>query len=340
MNPILIVGSGKAALLHLRAYLRLWPPAGRPRLYVVPGAAIDPGIAELSRADPRAVEFLDRDAAQTLARARTVVDICTPTITHRRVAEQMAGVGFARFLVEKPLATSACDVAWMDSLRVRLAVMQNYLFSRATQAALCHIRGAGLSPRWMVSLFSKDRVPDSLQGRGFEGGQAPHALTVELPHQLYLARRFLGPGEVRFATAWDMDAGGMMFPDHGSGVVALVHPGQRAPVSLHFSHLAATAPIRLVAIACDGGEAVLIRYPTSGESLTSTVETFGADGRRRVEVLANDDMLKAALAHYYAYLTSDSTRDSGTRSVAVRDARLLAAALARSGRRAGPRPRG
>ena len=309
--PIIIVGSGKATLLHLNAYMRIWDVQEPPRIFIVAGDFVEPEIKNIAKKNPSYVQFKDMQQVIELRKSETVIDICTPTATHGKIIDKMADAGFTRFIVEKPLVTTAGDLERISSRNIHVAIMHNYLFSKATERALGLIQANEFVPKSMASCFCKDRVRESVMKRGFNGDEPPHVFTIEIPHQLYLATEFLGLAKVEAAYAEDMRIDNSVFPSHGAGVIYLEHPASvldelQNPFSVHYSCLSSDKPIKCVVISGSSGQTLTINYPVSKSALTSTVEIQDGMGNHCIEVFENDDMMKRALEHYYTSLTSDA----------------------------------
>ncbi len=312
--PISIIGSGRAAVLHLEAYLRLWEGEALPQIQIALGQVVHPRIHALAKAYPERVYLTTPQEMMKRKQADSVVDICTPTATHRIVLEKLFKHGFSRFLVEKPLVTTKEDLERIRSLPVRLALMQNYLFSRATMRVLNLVQSGEILPTSMVSVFDKDRTRDSIAMRGFYNGEPPHVFTIELPHQLYLAAAFLGPARVVSACSSDMVVEGRSLPHHGAGMIQLEHEAAgvrnvQHPCSLHSSCLTSGNPVRRVLLTSDGGETLSVDFPTNRNDLTSRIEMKDQTGVVHSELFQDDDMIKMALHHHYTAL-SQGTADS------------------------------
>ena len=304
---VVIVGSGRAALLHLNAYLML---ENQPStIYVVAGSFVEPGILAVADAHPSVVGLVDKYLIAQVAPDKAVVDICTPAATHGEVLRAMVEAGFSRFLVEKPAATTHEELEWISSSDLRLEVMENYLFSEATQRVLDLINRQEFTPRTLVSFFSKDRVKDSTNLRGFSAGHPPHVFTVELPHQLYLAQAFAGPARIESTFTQDMDVLGDIFPNHGTGVITLSHSSSlsESRKSFHYSCLSSQETVRCFLLQGTDDTTITIHYPTSAptsSTIASLVSITDKNGHH-TEVFPNDNMMKRAIGHYYKVLSSD-----------------------------------
>ena len=333
--PIAIIGSGRAAVLHLEAYLRLWEREALPQIRIVLGQAIHPRIRVLAKAYPESVYFTTTQEMMKSKQPDSVVDICTPTATHRIVLEELYRHGFSRFLVEKPLVTTKEDLERICSLPIRLALMQNYLFSRATLRVLDLIQSGEILPTSMVSVFDKDRTKDSLAMRGFYNGEPPHVFTIELPHQLYLATAFLGPAHVVSACSGDMVLEGRSLPHHGAGMIQLEHGDAgigciQNPSSLHSSCLTSENPVRRVLLTSDDGKTLTVDFPTNQNDLTSRIERKDQTGSVHSELFQDDDMIKMALQHHYTALSQGTADPPPDPPDINRSTELIIEALQRS----------
>ena len=333
--PIIIVGSGKATLLHLNAYMKIWHDQEPPKIFIIAGDVIDIEIKDILKKYPLFVQLKNLQQMVELRQPDSIIDICTPTATHRNIIEKMVDAGFGRFLVEKPLVTTADDLEWIRSKNIHVAIMQNYMFSHATQRALDLIQENEIEPKSMVSFFCKDRMQESIKRRGFSGDEPPHVFTIELPHQLYIATEFLGPAKVVAAYAKNMQTDDAVFSNHGTGVIYLEHSrsfSERAQhsTSVHFSCLSSDKPVKCVIISDNNGRTLTIHYPTSKNVLTSTIEIRDNIGNNRKEVFENDDIMKRALEYYYTSLTSDVSDYANSRYRPIDGALTVIEALSKS----------
>lgn len=330
--PISIIGSGRAAVLHLEAYLRLWEGEALPQIQIALGQVVHPQIHALAKAYPERVHLTTPQGILKRKQADSVVDICTPTATHRIVLEKLFKHGFSRFLVEKPLVTTEEDLERIRSLPARLALMQNYLFSRATRRVIDLIQSGEILPKSMVSVFNKDRTRDSIARRGFHDGEPPHVFTIELPHQLYLAATFLGPARVVSACSSDMVVEGRPLLHHGAGMIQLEHGDvgvykSRNPSSLHFSCLTSETPVRRVLLTDGGGKTLTVDFPTSRNDLTSRIEMRDGSDFVYRELFKDDDMIKMALKHHYIDLSQGAANCQPCQSYTERSTDLVIEAL-------------
>jgi len=339
---IIIVGSGKAAMLHLDAYIRLWHEQERPIIYIIAGNVIEVKINEIVKKHPLHIQFIAFNKVDKLNRSYSLVDICTPTQTHKSVIQQMFNIGFFRFLVEKPLVTTIKDIEWITSLNIRIEVMQNYKFSQATTRTLELLKSDNIIPKFMLSFFCKDRTHDTLHLRGFSNAKPPHVFTIELPHQLYLASLFLGFTKYSSCYAQLMQVGQKKYPEHGFGSISLEHSlsdidGLRLSNSMHFSCLFSKKSIKRVQIIGHDTKIITIDYPSIKGILTSKIRINIDGGTIYEEVFENDDMIRLALGYYYNKIFSDNSTDTARYYYpSMNDTLLLIDALSKSNKNISP----
>ncbi|KPA15682.1 oxidoreductase [Candidatus Magnetomorum sp. HK-1] len=315
-QSIIVVGSGKAALLHLNAYIKLWKGKNFPIIYVIAGDVVDYNVKNIVKSYSPFIQFITFRQAAKLNLPSTLIDVCSPSQTHKAVIERMFDIGFTRFLVEKPLVTTIRDLESIKDLSISLMVMQNYMYSKATKKALELIRGGEIIPESMLSLFCKNRIQDTIQMRGFSGCNPPHTFTIELPHQLYLAAAFLGSASVCSVRAQSMRVGNALFSGHGAGHITLEHKKSAANGSInfnsfHFSCLFSNVCVRRVLIAGQDRKTLIIEYPVIKDALVSKI-VLKKDGTTIYqEIFKNDDMMARALEYYYTCMKMKQSKYAG-----------------------------
>lgn len=299
MPPIVIVGAGQAARLHLKAYMRL-PAEIRPEQVLIIGARPDEAQA-LAQVAPASVRF-EQAIPPSVVKRFPIVDICTPTHNHADQVVQLAGQGLRRFLIEKPAVLERSDLERLRDLPITVAVMHNYLFSRVTRSIVSTLENQELRPIELTTAFCKDRRHDSACGRGFFDGEPPHVLALELYHQLYLAEAIMGPCTHGQVAAQDMRIGTSVLPAHGAGTVALRHPSGR---SVHRSCLYASEYVRSIRVTCADGTTLEGAYPNPRHGLSAQLAIV-SDGGKRIQHFDRDDMMTAAIGHYVQWLAHRS----------------------------------
>ena len=92
ISAIVIIGSGKAALLHLAAYMRMGSVQELPALFVVAGKHIDSELKAIVKSSAPLIRFITFGELSSLNPENALIDVCTPTQTHARLIEDFASV--------------------------------------------------------------------------------------------------------------------------------------------------------------------------------------------------------------------------------------------------------
>ncbi|WP_181860974.1 hypothetical protein [Streptomyces diacarni] len=258
----LIVGLGRSgAGLHLAALKKLRTPSGTARdaeeapLFHWPPLAWDPRPTAASGLDDVTVLASLSEAARRTPPEETVVHLCTPPAARAGVLGRLAGLGYTRVLVEKPLA---CDPDQLQSVtrlrdeyRLDVAVVAHWLAAGLTQRLRDLIADRGLGRLLSVEVAQhKPRFDRTLATHGH-----PTAFDVEIPHSLGVVLDLAGAAELETAHCTDMHCGTTVVPHMGSAALTLRHAGgvrtdivsdltspvQQRSVTLRFTEGTATA---------------------------------------------------------------------------------------------------
>ncbi|TVL91755.1 oxidoreductase [Streptomyces sp. SAJ15] len=251
-------------------------PAGEP----VPGlVTVDSSAAARARLDP----------------ARTVVHLCTPPDQRVEVLRELAGLGFRRFLVEKPIGTDGAAVEAMRRLRdergLALAVVAPWLHSTLTERLGRLVRSGSLGGLRRITVHQrKPRLRRSLSTPSH-----PSAFDVELPHSVGVALRLAGAGRVEAASWTDARAGTSVVPRMGTAQLTLRHEAD--VISEIDTDLTSPLRERSITLEFDAGTAVG-HYPVSGEDPYAHLRVRPIGLPQTHEVFP-DEALDACLLHVY-----------------------------------------
>ncbi|WP_103533563.1 hypothetical protein [Streptomyces sp. SM11] len=270
---LVIVGAGKAASLHYRAYSHLARSGllnrGRVQFLDTTRRA-GPELAALLRRDRIAERVVaGRQELAPTAPESTIVDLCLPSRSLAPVLLDWWHAGYRKFVIEKPFTVPP---ELVDDVRLVLATSQavlvrNYLHSQVHRAVRELIDLYDLDPVLCVTNFSKDRRADNLRGRGASSTAAPTVFEVEMPHQLYIGTDLLGePAQVEYAE--DLDP--MTAPDGtplrlGEGV--LVGRAARGAAFVHYSNLHYPTIVRSLDVFSRSGLSIHATYAPICEEL-------------------------------------------------------------------------
>lgn len=327
MPQPLVVGLGRSgAGLHVKVLRHLATDHGTT-VWTGPLVGCDPRpLPDVAREAPGMVvtTTLEEALRHVSDPDDTVVHVCTPPIGRLSLLTELAGYGFRRFVVEKPLATSLAELDGLLGLRRRsgleIAVVAHWLGSGLTTQLQEIIRDGELGPLHAISVEQhKPRFARSLATTGHAS-----ALDVEIPHSLGLALYLAGPARLLEASCSDLRAGTEVRPLLGGARVELVHDdGVRTTLR---SDLASPVRQRTAVLRFRDGT-VTAHYPLSEEDDYAQLLLPGAARPRSFR----DDALSAFLRRTYEDFAAG--RSAADFEVACQTARLLCTARER---RSGP----
>ncbi|MDT0328336.1 Gfo/Idh/MocA family oxidoreductase [Nocardiopsis lambiniae] len=317
MLHTLIVGLGRSGRgLHAPSLAKV--RAAAPGLFAAgPVMGHDPRVGEVDGI--RKVASLE-DAARRRPPRDTVVHLCTPPHLRARALERLAGLGYRRIIVEKPLALDLMELAAIARLRRRwgLDLTVATPWSASTLSArLLAVRRSGAfgSLRAATVLQHKPRFTRTLESPGH-----PTAFDIEVPHALAVVVTLAGGADVAAAELDDMVLDGTRLPGLGGARMDLVH--HTGVLTRLESDL--TAPLRERRIVLEFDEAVLTgHYPCSETDHTAQL-SVALPGREATRSVFPDDALTAFLRSCYTrYSRPWGERDRGDLPVHVEAVRLL-----------------
>ncbi|MBB6420845.1 Gfo/Idh/MocA family oxidoreductase [Streptomyces sp. AK010] len=339
----LVVGLGRSGSgLHLNtlgSLARRTAATGDP-LVALPAVGCDPRADSLrlhgTPHEVTAVTTLEQ-ALRYVDPATAVVHVCTPPRLRYHLLAELAGHGFRRMIVEKPLAASMDELDALIRLRhetgLDLVTVAHWITSRLAGRLRRLVSGGRLGSLRRITVDQhKPRFLRSLATHGH-----PSALDVEIPHSLALALDLAGPAELRSAHCWDLRyedrglprlGGAHVELEHRSGVVTLLRSDLGAPVRqrsvvCEFEGGTATAHFPLSE---DDDHAQLVIAPFDRGTAAPSAGVRDADGAPGTgHHVFRDDALTDFLDGAYRGFVS-GTEDAGNFQLACATARLLCAA--------------
>lgn len=320
MLHTLIVGLGRSGRgLHAPSLAKV--RAAAPGLFSAgPVMGHDPRVGDVDGI--RSVPSLEHAARRRPPRD-TVVHLCTPPHLRVRTLERLAGLGYRRIIIEKPLALDLAELAAIARLRRRwtLDLTVATPWSASTLSArLRAVRRSGAfgGLRAVTVLQHKPRFTRTLRSPGH-----PTAFDVEVPHALAVVVTLAGGADVAAAELDDMVIDGTRLPGLGGARLQLVH--HTGVLTRVESDL--TAPLRERRIVLEFDEAVLTgHYPCSETDHTAQL-SVALPGREPTRSVFLDDSLTALLrACYTRYSRPGQGHPGGDLPVQVEAVRLLAEA--------------
>lgn len=318
----LVVGLGRAgAGLHLPALARIRRDgSARAVLDDAPPLTFD--VCPGRGGGLGAVVDSLAQAASTTSPDRTVVHLCTPPTQRLESFACLAGLGYRRFIVEKPLAVGEADRTAVSVLcrrfRLDVVVMAQWSVSALTDRIDTILRGGCLgAPRSLSIVQDKPRFTRSLASNDH-----PTVFDVEMPHGVGLALHLAGAATVRAARCDDMTVDGLRLPSMGRARLHLRHASGAG--STLTSDLTAPVCARTLTVKLEHGT-VIGHYPVSAADNYAQLTVRVAGDRHRT--VFHDDALTAfVLAAYRHFAGSGELAGNLAHNLAV--ARLLGEAKA------------
>ncbi|WP_433213114.1 oxidoreductase [Microtetraspora malaysiensis] len=268
-----------------------------------------------------AVVGTPEEAAARFPPQRTVVHLCTPPHIRLGVLERLAGLGYRKIIVEKPLALDLVSLAAIARLRRRwglhLTVATHWLHSALThrlRAAVDTGEFGGL--RRIRVVQNKPRFT-----RGTTVPGHPTAFDIEVPHALAVVLTLAGGARVTDASCADLVTDRLRLPRLGrAGLRLNHHSGVRTEIDSDL-----TSPVRERRITMEFERATLTgHYPCSAADHTAQLRV-AAEGRDPIRSVFDDDALAAFLRSAYTRYAG-SPHPPEALPVQVEAVRLLAEA--------------
>lgn len=303
----LVVGCGHAARdLHLPVLAR------QPEDRLV--GVVDPMLSpEQPDSTLPSQQFTGLSEVSDFPPERTVVHVCAGPREHAELIEEAAGLGYRRFIVEKPMTASAAEaeavleIAGREQLDV--LVVANWLASSLTDRLRAELAAAGEPPTSVVMRQHKSRIGASLESVTHDS-----AFDVEMPHMVALALHLFGPDlAVIAAGVEDLRVGDVVRAGMGSTFLRLRTPGGM-PLLLE-SVLDAPVPERSVAICLQDGSELRGYFPVGGRDFYSQLFSHDRKGTMVDRELLPDETMGRFLREAYAWFEGRGPRP-------VSDARL------------------
>ncbi|MDD5865300.1 MAG: hypothetical protein PUD07_02260 [bacterium] len=212
MKDIIIIGTGKASLLHYRSYKKIkvkgniyFVDIKKKSNYIV-NQNIYSSIKECVLINDLKVNNL-------------IVDICTPKSEFLKLIEDCYSLNIKDILVEKPFVFNEKTINKINKLNI--VMVENYLYSKLTELIKSYIDNNNKKISLIYSNFSKNRIPESLNGRGYNK-KATLNYEIEIPHQIYISQYFLNNSyniKNIITSASDLKIENITLVNHGYGLI-------------------------------------------------------------------------------------------------------------------------
>lgn len=212
MKDIIIVGTGKAALLHYNSYKKI---KNKGKIYFSDIKKHSDYIKN-NKIYSSIRECIESNGLQV---TNLIVDICTPKSEFLTIIDDCDNLGIMDILIEKPFVVDKKKLKKLDKLNI--VMVENYLFSKLTKLIKNYIDKNNKDISLIYTNFSKNRVSESLSGRGYNKDVTLN-YEIEIPHQIYLIQYFLNnPVSIQnnITCSRDLKIGDVSLENHGYGLI-------------------------------------------------------------------------------------------------------------------------
>jgi predicted dehydrogenase len=220
------------------------------------------------------------------------------------VLTELAGLGYRKILVEKPVALQESELLHIERLRrasdLELVVVAPWLASTLTERIESIVQEAPLGRLRSISVLQrKSRFSRSMAGSGH-----PTAFDVEMPHAVGVALALAGGATVRDARCEDMAFGDVVIPRMGRAWLDLEHGGRTRTLI----HSDMTSPARERRITLDFEQGKVVGHYASGED-DNTAQLWTRAGSLVTRVVFRDDSLSTFMARTYEQFATPGVPD-------------------------------
>jgi hypothetical protein len=312
-----IVGMGRPGEgLHLPSLSKV--RAAVPGLLApAPVVVFDPFRSPIDVPGVDTVGSLD-GAGRRVPPLRTVVHLCTPPHVRSSMLHRLAGLGYRKIIVEKPLALDLAGLAAVARLRRRWGLDITVATQWLDSALTCRLRKAVEAGEFgkLCGIHVVQKKPRFT--RSVAVPHHPTAFDVEVPHALAVVLSLAGGGRIAAASWDDMVTDHLRLPRLGRARLWLDHySGVRTEIDSDL-----TSPVRERRITLEFEKATLTgHYPCSEADHTSQLRAV-VPGGKETRTAFTDDALPAFLRSAYGRY-AQSSPSPGALPVQVDTVRLL-----------------
>lgn len=239
MKNIIIVGVSKAGKLHLQSYNKL---NKKGDIFLVDNKKEDENLKIY-----KTIEEVIKE--NKLNSDDIIVDICTPKEVFYDIIEECLKLNIKHILVEKPFILKKELLEKNKDLKI--VMIQNYLYSKIIEDMKKYILENELEVEAIYTNFSKNRIQESLKGRGMSDGKVTRNIEIEMPHQIYMANYLAGnykEDKILLLEEKDLCYENITLPKHGYGKIICKKDNI---LVIHISDLTTNTVTRDVIVACN-----------------------------------------------------------------------------------------
>lgn len=238
MKDIIIVGISNAGRLHLQSYNKL---KEKGRIFLVDNQKEDNELKIYKTIG----EVLKENKLNS---DDVVVDICTPKDIFYQIIDECINLNIKNILVEKPFILKKDFIEKHKDLK--LIMVQNYLYSKILGDMKRYILENKLEVKSIYTNFSKNRIQESIKGRGMSKGKVTRNIEIEMPHQIYIANYLAGDykeDNVLLLEEKDLCYEDIVLPKHGYSKIICIKDNV---IVTHISDLTTNIVTREVIVIC------------------------------------------------------------------------------------------
>ncbi|BBB89566.1 MAG TPA: hypothetical protein PKA28_16620 [Methylomusa anaerophila] len=306
---IIIIGAGKAGYLHLNSYLKIIKNNKINKININKIYIFDPqknNYINTNLLDNKKIDIIEfysnfKDLLYKVS-PNSIVDICVPAPIIEDIMDNIISFGFTKLIVEKPCIVESNKLKNIFS-KIQLFIIENYLYSQVTKEGMLYLKNKASLPDNVTIEFSKNRLTDSLNKRGFYNGKAPLVWQLEFPHMIYLCNYLFGNlGKITFSSSSDLIINNQILKNHNSGTV---HFSNLKTIFKLVSNLSYPQKKRFLKIDYSDKTSIIFNYsnPNSNEYGFTELNNYGeVIYQKRIE---NDDMMYTMLLDYLIKLNTN-----------------------------------
>lgn len=212
VKDIIIVGVGKAALLHYNSYKKLKRVGNIYFVDIKPSSKYFNNI-NIYQSIKECIKV------NNLKKDNLIIDICTPKSEFTNILDVCKNEKLKDIIIEKPFVINKKTITKYSKLNI--VMVENYLYSKLTKLIKQYLDDNKKEINLIYTNFSKNRMPDSSVGRGYRN-EITINYEIEIPHQVYLTQYFLdNPNNIQnsITCSRDMKLGDMDLENHGYGLI-------------------------------------------------------------------------------------------------------------------------
>jgi predicted dehydrogenase len=240
-------------------------------------------------------------------RPQAIVHLTTPPDVRCRILKDALELGFRRFILEKPMASTRDDIARMGILQrqhgVEILVVSNWTSSMLTEEIEARVRcRTDAQMAYVTARHLKSRISRTLSNNTHTS-----AFDVEMPHMVALAC-VLGGAQSKLVKerCWDLTVGDELVRGMGGAEVLLdLESGGHG--HLYADHM---APVRerTVRVDLSDGSSIVGSYPCTSSDHYSQLHEYAPTGELISKHYFADDTLTRFFVGAYSYFLGQGER--------------------------------